>query len=125
MTDTTAKAPQHHAVVHPRDLLPRTGRGLKWANDKAANLMATIYGAAITIWVFVAYSIMSGLTHGAAQVTELTWSNGVQLVFCAVMTYVGVQIGMKQAAKEDADHAALTHIATVVDRIDQRTGGGR
>ena len=47
----------------------------------------------------------------------LTWSNGVQLVFCAVMTFVGNQLGKRQEAKADADHEALTHIATTVDEI--------
>lgn len=115
----------HPHVPHPRELLPGSGRALRRANDWAAVRLAAVYGAAATIWVFTAYSVLSGLAKGNAQVTLLTWSNGVQLVFCAVMTYVGRQLGKSQDAKADADHAALTHIATTVDEVKAALGAGK
>ena len=115
MNETAKAPPQHHAVVHP-------GALAKGANNWAAVRLAALYGAAATIWLFAAYSVL-GAVFVSHQVTLLYWSNAAQLVFCPLMTYVGNQLGKQQAAKADADHASLTHIATVVDRIDQRTGG--
>ena len=110
----------HAKVKHPRELLKAPANGVKKANRWAAFRLATIYGSAATVWIFTLYSILSGLAKGNAQVSLLTWSNGVQLVFCAVMTFVGNQLGKSQEAKADADHEALTHIATVVDEIRAR-----
>lgn len=100
----------HEKVKHPSELV-------KQANNWAAFKAATIYGSAATVWVFTLYSILSGLAKGSTQIALLTWSNGVQLVFCAVMTFVGNQIDRHNKAKADADHVAMTHIATTVDDI--------
>lgn len=113
----------HPRVPHPRDLAAREGRFLRRVNDSAAFRLAAFYGAAATIWLFACYSILGAVFTGE-QVTLLYWSNAAQLVFCPLMVYVGNQLGSGQQAKADADHQALTHIATVVDKIDQRTGGG-
>lgn len=107
----------HYRVKHPAELLGSPVRGVRKANNWAAFRLAAIYGSAVTIWMFTLYSILGGLAKGNAQVALLTWSNGVQLVFCAVMTFVGNQLTKSQGAKADADHEALTHIATTVDAI--------
>ncbi len=107
----------HPHVPHPRELLATEKRLLSKVSNAAAFRLAAVYGAAVTVWVFTLYSVLSGLAKGNLQVSLLTWSNGVQLVFCAVMTFVGNQLGKSQGAKADADHQALTHIAETVDKI--------
>lgn len=116
------QTPMHSQVRHPRDLLPQAGHWLVRWNTRLAFAVAAAYGAAVTIWLFVGYTLLGVVKPG--WLTELLfWSNGVQLVFCAVMTFVGNQLAKSGQAKADADHAALTHIATVVDRIDAKTPG--
>ena len=130
----------HRHVPHPRDLLHKqpglTFRAfcapgvsfLARTTSRLAFVAAALYGGAATILVFLIYSVLSGLAKGNLQLTLLTWSNGVQLVFCAVMTYVGNQLAKQAQAKSDADHEAQTHIATqvdqVADRLDEHTAGG-
>jgi hypothetical protein len=134
-------APQHHAVVHPRellhrqpgiahrDMLPPRARGLpaflSGLSTRAAFAVCACYGSAAAIWLFTAYSVFSGLAKGSEQITLLTWSNGVQLVFCAVGTYVGIVTQKQGQAKADSDHAALTHIATAADDIKAALGAGK
>lgn len=114
----------HPHVPHPRELLATEKRLLGRVSNAAAFRLAAVYGAAATVWVFTLYSVLSGLAKGNAQVTLLTWSNGVQLVFCAVMTFVGNQLGRASEAKASADHEALTHIAETVDKIAGRGTDG-
>ena len=130
----------HPHIPHPRDLLHKqpglshrafTPPGLGFlaeATNRLAFVAAALYGGAATILVFLGYSVFSGLVKGNLQLTLLTWSNGVQLVFCAVMTYVGNQLAKQGQAKADADHEALGHIAAladqVADRLDEHTEGG-
>lgn len=118
----------HPHVPHPRallaaqpglthrDLLPAGTRWLTRANTRLAFAVAAAYGAAVTIWLFAAYTLL-----GAAEPHLLTillfWSNGIQLVFCAVMTFVGNVTQRQLQAKADADHTALTHIAQAVDEL--------
>jgi len=138
VTGTPPREP-HPAVIHPRELLhkqaPLTYRDIlapgahfivRW-NTKLAFAVAAAYGAAVTIWLFTGYTLL-GVVRPSWLTALLFWSNGVQLVFCAVMTFVGNVISRQQQAKNEADHAAQTHIATVVDvaadRLDTSTKGG-
>lgn len=120
---TPDPAPHPH-VRHPRELLRREGGALRTANDWAAFRLAAIYGAAITIWLFAAYTFL-GAVFTAQQPTLLYWSNGAQLVFCPLMVYVGNRLGKGQQAKADADHEALSHIANAADKILGAVGGGK
>lgn len=114
---------QHPNVVHPRDLAAAQGRFIKKVNDHAALRLAAFYGAAVTIWLFAAYSML-GAVFVSQQPTMLYWSNAAQLIFCPLMVYVGNLLGKGQSAKADADHLALTHIATTVDAILGKTDAG-
>lgn len=111
---------QHSSVKHPSELLAKPARGIVKVNDFAAFKLAALYGAAVTIWLFACYSIL-GAVFAKEQVTLLYWSNAAQLVFCPLMVYVGNKLGKSQQAKADADHEALTHIATTVDEIKRVT----
>ena len=124
----------HPHVPHPRDLLRKqpglTHRDLlpagthflaRW-NSRLAFAVAAAYGAAVTIWVFVGYTLI-GVVKPSWLTTLLFWSNGVQLVFCAVMTFVGNVIQKQGQAKADADHEALTSIHQVVDEIRELLAG--
>lgn len=106
----------HPEVPHPDTLLTREKQFIVKLNDKAAFRLAAFYGAAITIWLFALYSLM-GAVFAKEQPTMLYWSNAAQLVFCPLMVYVGNKLGASQQAKADADHQALTHIATTGDSI--------
>lgn len=150
-TPVPAEPPRHHAVVHPRELLHKQpgithrdllgpeARGflgkLSELNTRAAVFVCACYGSALAVWLFALFAIVSGLAKGSEQITLLTWSNGVQLVFCAVGTLASLVTQKQGQAKADADHAAQTHIATMVDaskadlavaldRLDSRTEGG-
>lgn len=111
-------------VPHPRDLLKREAGAARKVNDWAAFRLAAIYGAALTIWLFAAYTFL-GAVFTRQQPTLLYWSNGAQLVFCPLMVYVGNRLGKGQQAKADADHAALGHIANTVDDIKAAVTAGK
>jgi hypothetical protein len=127
---------RHPQVPHPRELrhkqpglrhhsyLPPGLGIMAKATNRLAFVAAALYGGAATILVFLIYSVASGLAKGNLQLTLLTWSNGVQLVFCAVMTYVGNQLAKQGQAKDDADHLALTHIAEGIDKLLAAAGNG-
>ena len=106
----------HYRVKHPNELLKGSGGVVKKANDWAAFRLAALYGAALTIWLFAIYSTL-GVVFSKYQVTLLYWSNAAQLVFCPLMVYVGNLLDKKAKAKADADHEAMTHIATTADAI--------
>jgi hypothetical protein len=107
----------HEKVRHPSELVKRPARGAKKVNDWAALRLAGVYGAAATIWAFAAYSLFGAAVSNSTQNHMLYWSNAAQLVFCPLMVYVGNLIGRGQQAKADADHEALTHIATTMDEV--------
>lgn len=107
----------HPEVPHPRELGTWENKLLKKVNDWAALRLAAVYGAAITIWLFAAYSMGGALVSNTTQNHMLYWSNAAQLIFCPLMVYVGNLLGKGQSAKADADHQALTHIATQVDAL--------
>ena len=144
MTETTAPAtgPQrHHAVIHPRellrrqrgvtagDLLPSQSAGplafLSRLSTRAAIFVCACDGSAAAVWLFAAFAIFSGLAKGQEQITLLTWSNGVQLVFCAVGTLASLVTQKQGQAKADSDHRSLSHIATTVDDIKAALGAGK
>lgn len=105
----------HPQVRHPRELLASEGRLAGKLNNWAAFKVAAFYGSAAAIWLFALYSMLGAVVSNDTQNHMLYWSNGIQLVFCAVMTFVGNQLGKSQKAKEDADHQSQTHIAVTLD----------
>lgn len=112
--------PPHPQVPHPADLLA-TEAVTAWqklikGNEWLAFKVAAIYGAALTIWLMLGYTLL-GAAEPHMLTTLLYWSNGVQLCFCGVMTFVGNKLSKQSAAKADADHQAQSHVATVVDDI--------
>lgn len=110
----------HEQVPHPSELTRREAANkLAAINNWAALKLAACYGAAVTIWLFMLYSLL-GAIFSREQVELLYWSSGAQLVFCPLMVYVGNVLGKDAKAKADADHQALTHIATTVDEIKEK-----
>jgi hypothetical protein len=107
----------HEHVPHPREFLKRESGAARRLNRAAAFKVAAFYGSAAAIWIFAVYSMLGAVVSNGTQNHMLYWSNGVQLVFCAVMTFVGNQLGKSQNAKADADHQALTSIHNTVDEI--------
>lgn len=140
MTETQTQ--KHHAVIHPRDLLrrqpgvsaadllpPQSPGGplafLSRLSTRAAIFVCACYGSAAAVWLFAAFAIFSGLTKGQEQITLLTWSNGVQLVFCAVGTLASLVTQKQGQAKADSDHRSLSHIANTVDAIKAALEAGK
>lgn len=107
----------HPAVVHPNKLLKDGNTIVGRINTKIAFMTAAFYGSAFAIWAFTLYSMLGAVVSTGVQNHMLYWSNAVQLLFCAVMTFVGNQISKSGQAKADADHAALTHIANQIDAL--------
>jgi hypothetical protein len=131
MSDT----PQHPAVVHPvrlrlRDDAIRYERGLRGkiaaGNDWLATHLAVVFGIAWTIWVFFIVPIVAYFLPAAIQNHIFFFSSGwIQLFALPLMVYVSNKIQRSSDAQSEAQHMALTHIATISDQnktlIEQNT----
>lgn len=107
----------HQAVDHPDSFVTNGKKALGHFTDRFATWLSGVYGKPATIWAFIGYSLVGAFVTVDILNKMLYWSNTVQLVFCAVSTYVGVKILKRQQAQDKANHKALTHIANVVDTI--------
>ena len=107
----------HPAVEHPDSFITASRRRLFRFTDRFATWLSNLYGRPATIWAFIGYSAVGVFVAVDTLNKMLYWSNTVQLVFCAVSTYVGVKVLNNQRAQEKANHKALTHLANVVDLI--------
>ena len=111
----------HPAVEHPDSFVMAGRRRLFRLTDKFAVWLANLYGRPLAIWAFILYGAIGVLVSVGTLNRMLYWSNTIQLVFCAVSTYVGVKMLKNQRSQEQAIHKALTHIANVVDMIADKT----
>jgi hypothetical protein len=130
-----SEQPQHPAVVHAvrlrlRDDAIRYEQGLRGkvaaGNDWLATHLAVVFGIAWTIWVFFIVPIVAYFLPAATQAHIFFFSSGwIQLFALPLMVYVSNKIQRSSDAQSEAQHMALTHIATISDQnktlIEQNT----
>ncbi len=107
---------RHHAVVHPRELaggiVSRHDRVLEWIalHVLASRLMAD---AAIVLPLLVLpMNTAAKVTLGVRSGSWILWGG------LPMLQRAANKADARREAKADADHAALTHIALAVDRIE-------
>lgn len=113
--------PAHPHVPHPRTRVS-TSRG-----DRFAERVACMFGSMGMFYVLVCWQLgwMLAATIGVPLLKSdpypfvfcLFLSNLIQLWALPVLGVATNRADAKRAAKTDADHEALTHIATQVDEI--------
>ena len=113
----------HPAVPHPADTV----------NDRFADKVTTAFGSMRTFWILVAWQTawIAAATAGLPLFKRdpypfaflLFLGNLVQLWALPLLGASQNRAAVRHEAKADADHAALTHIATVVDQIAAQTKG--
>jgi len=104
--------------MHPKELLAKPVGWLSRANDWAATHMAAVFGMAGTIWIFFTSPLVAQFMPLAIRNTFFYYSSGwVQLFALPLMVWVGNRLQRTTDAQSEAQHQALTHIATVADKI--------
>jgi hypothetical protein len=109
---------RHRAVPHPRDLLARHPGRAAGVNDWLATRLAAVFGLVWTIWVFFTTPILVQFFPKAVQAHFFFYASGwVQLFALPLLVYVGNRVQKSSDAQSDAQHQALTHIASVGDDV--------
>lgn len=109
--------PRHPHVPHPRDLRPR--QELSAWNDWVTRHLTLALGSVTGMWLAVVVPLLAFEIPPLLKVLGLVSSYWVQLWALFVLQRAANVADTKRDAKADADHIALSHIATVVDRIEQ------
>jgi uncharacterized membrane protein len=120
-TDIAAESLPHPAVVHPHASL----------NEEIGDRISGVFGSMRTFWILVGWQIgwMVLATAGAPLLRRdpypftfcLFLSNLIQLWALPVLGNTQNRADLKRSLKADADHQALTYIATAVDEIRRNT----
>lgn len=110
---------EHPAVVHPHAAI----------NDQIGDKISGAFGSMATFWLLVGWQLLWMLfaTLGIPLFKRdpypftfcLFLSNLIQLWALPVLGNTQNRADVKRNAKADTDHQALTHIALVVDRVEQ------
>jgi hypothetical protein len=108
----------HDAVVHPGELIEqpesRVARGSEWL----ASHLALVFGLAATVWVFMTVPLLVLLAPaGVRSVVFYLASGWIQLWALPLFVYTGNRLQKSADAQSDAQHDALTHIATTGDEV--------
>jgi hypothetical protein len=112
-------APEPHAaVVHPASLTPPpASRGAK-LNEWLASRLAMVFGLAWTIWAFATVPLLVLLAPSPVRSVVFYLASGwIQLWALPLFVYTGQKLQKTSDAQSDAQHAALTHIAGIVDDL--------
>jgi hypothetical protein len=122
MSDPHDPARAHPAVRHPVRLRVQRHRGgmgrVGRVNDWLATHLAVVFGVCWTIWVFFTVPVVAYFLPAAVQNRIFFFSSGwIQLFALPLMVYVGNKLQRSSDAQSEVIHAALTHIATVSDRV--------
>jgi hypothetical protein len=108
----------HDAVTHPREFLATEKTAIGRANDWAASHLAVIFGLVWTVWLFATVPLLVLLApSGLRSVVFYLASGWIQLWALPLFVYVGNKLQKSSDAQSDAQHQALTHIATVEDEL--------
>lgn len=108
----------HDAVVHPGELIEPPESAVARANDWLAGHLAMVFGLAWTVWTFMAVPLLVLLApSGVRSVVFYLASGWIQLWALPLFVFTGNRLQKTSDAQSDAQHDALTHIATVVDRL--------
>lgn len=108
----------HDQVIHPAELLAKERNAVGRFNDWAATHLAILFGLIWTVWAFIAAPLLVQLFPASVQSRFFFYSSGwIQLFALPLLVYVGNKTQRSSDAQSDAQHQALTHIATTVDEI--------
>lgn len=103
---------QHPAVTHPASLLRPSGGWNQWLADN----LVKVFGAIWTVWICMTVLLAVLLFPKGVQSVVFYLSSGwVQLWALPLINYTQNKADALRTAKADADHQALTHVATTLD----------
>ena len=105
----------HPRVPHPRDLQP--ARRMNWLNQWATDHLTLALGSVTGMWLSFVIPLLAFEIPRLLQIVGLVSSYWIQLWALFVLQRSANQADIKRAAKADADHEALTHIANAVDQL--------
>jgi hypothetical protein len=106
----------HRHVPHPADLMAR--RELSRFNEWVTNHLALALGSVAGMWLAFILPLIAFEIPLLLKFIGLISSYWVQLWALFVLQRSANRADAMRTAKADADHLALSHIATVVDRIE-------
>lgn len=112
----------HPRVPHPSRFLDGERRANNWLMER----LATVFGSPWTVYAFLIIPLIAEYVAVALQNMVFFLASGwIQLWALPLLNYTQNQAERQRAAKADADHQALVHIATVVDDLQARLTGGK
>lgn len=104
---------EHHAVIHPRSLLPTPG----WQDRLIVKLTDNLGASTVTFWVaFVVPLAILPLSNTVKLVTAVISGSWYQWWMLTGIQRSQVRGAERITVKADADHQALTHIALTADK---------
>jgi hypothetical protein len=111
----------HPHVPHPVRLRmhrDRAGAGkITLANDWAATHLGIFFGSVWVVWAFFIWPLAAQYLNTEVQVkTSYYAQSWVQLFALPLFVYIGNRLQRSSDAQSDAQHEAMTHIATVSDQ---------
>lgn len=111
----------HPHVTHPGELLAVERTRLAQVNDWLATHLAIVFGLVWTVWLFMVFPlVVLLLPKGVQNITFYLASGWIQLWALPLFIYVGNRLQKSSDAQSDAQHVALSHIASKVDEHEQR-----
>jgi hypothetical protein len=115
----------HPHVKHPRKSADAPTTMLEKINNWVTEHLALALGSMIGIYLAFIIPLMALGIPLLFKLCVLIFSSWIQSwgLFCLQRS--ANRADVRRAAKEDADHEALTHIANIVDRIEAKVDGTR
>jgi hypothetical protein len=110
----------HDAVVHPAEFLAaaQPESRVARANNWLAGHLAMVFGLAWTVWAFMIVPLVVLLAPaGIRSVVFYLASGWIQLWALPLFVFTGNRLQKSADAQSDAQHQALTHIATTGDEV--------
>ncbi|GAA1030813.1 MULTISPECIES: hypothetical protein [Amycolatopsis] len=109
----------HPKVPHPSEFLAIERKFWAWMN----RVLTSVLGHNLVFLAcFIVPLAVIPASDTAKLIVGLVFSNWFQAWALPVLQKGQAQADLQRAAKADADHQALVHIATVVDEVRQQLG---
>ena len=117
----------HPQVPHPRDLLAEEGRSFAAWNARLASWVAQHVLASLIMFdaALILPLLALPMSTGVKVTLGVFSGSWVQWWALPALQRSQMEADRKRDAKADADHGALTHIATTVDEIKASLAAGK